>query len=59
MARIGRENNFLYLCLALVVTLFTSAVTSQVSNEAVDALFSGVTVLMLVVGVKSLHQRHR
>ncbi len=52
---INTRNNFWYLCLALIGLLFASAVTGTAANRWVDLLFSGLTVLLLVVGVRSLH----
>ena len=52
---ISSENNFLYLCLALVGILLASAVTSQFPNTWLESAFSALLVAMLLIGVKSLH----
>ena len=53
--KLNRNNNFLYLCLSLIGLLFASAVTSQSSNQLVDAFFSVFIILMLLLSLKSLH----
>jgi voltage-gated potassium channel Kch len=53
--QLSEKNNFLYLLLALTALLFSSAVADDFPGGLGEDLFSLVSVLMLIVGVKSLH----
>jgi len=53
--QLSRKNNFLYLLLSLVALLFSSAVTDDFPEGFGEDLFSTVSVLMLIMGIKSLH----
>ena len=55
MTRLDETNNFLYLCVALVGILFSSAVVSQFSGTVVDTVFSLVVAAMFVLSLRSLH----
>jgi len=53
--QLSERNNFLYLLLALVALLFSSAVADDFPGGVGEDLFSVISVLMLAVGAKSLH----
>ena len=54
LRQIDTRNNFLYLLIALVGILFSSAVADDFPGSLGEDLFSLVSLLMLIVGVKSL-----
>ena len=54
MKPINQKNNFVYLFFSLVIFLFSAAVTVDFPNSTGDDVFSVVTLLMLVVSLKSL-----
>ncbi len=54
LRQIDTRNNFLYLLIALVVILFSSAVADDFPGSLGEDLFSLVSLLMLIVGIKSL-----
>jgi len=53
--QLNEKNNFLYLFWALVALLFSSAVADDFPGGAGEDLFSIISILMLVIGAKSLH----
>jgi len=53
--QLSERNNFLYLFLALTALLFSSAVADDFPGGWGEDLFSLISVLMLIVGIKSLH----
>jgi len=55
LKHLSSKNNFLYLLLSLVALLFSSAITDDFSGGVGEDLFSAVSILMLIVGIKSLH----
>ncbi len=55
MKQLSRENNFFYLCIALIAILFSSAVARQFPDTLGQTLFSLATVAMMLLSVKSLH----
>jgi len=55
MRQLDRRNNFFYLCFALVLLLFSSALARQFAGTWGEDLFSALIVLMLVLSLKSLH----
>lgn len=55
MKHLSRENNFFYLCTALVVILFSSAVVRQFLGTWGEDIFTLVMVAMLVLSIKSLN----
>jgi len=56
MKSLTQENNFLYLCLSLVLLLFSGAIMQEVSNKWADTLFALITLLMFFVSIKSLYK---
>ncbi len=52
--QLSKENNFLYLLLSLTALLFSSAVADDFPGGWGEDLFSLVSIVMLVVGIKSL-----
>jgi len=54
MRQLSRENNFFYLCVALVVILFSSAVARQFPGTWGEDFFSLLIVLMLMLSIRSL-----
>ena len=55
MKQLSRENNFYYLCGALITILFSSAVIRQFPGSWGSNFFSLLIVLMLSLSIKSLH----
>jgi len=55
MNKISKNNNFVYLFIALVLLLFPSSVIFEFSEETGEDIFTIVTVLMILVSLKSLH----
>ena len=53
--QLSERNNFLYLFMALTVLLFSSAVADDFPGGIGEDLFSVISILMLIVGAKSLH----
>jgi len=56
MKSLTQENNFLYLCLSLVLLLFSGAIMQEVSSKWADTLFALITLLMFFVSIKSLYK---
>ena len=54
MKQITKQNNFVYLFFSLIIFLFSAAVTVDFPNSMGDDIFSIITLLMLVVSLKSL-----
>jgi hypothetical protein len=54
MEQITQKNNFIYLFFALLIFLFSAAVMSQFPGTLGQDIFSIVTVLMLILSIKSL-----
>ncbi len=54
MKRLSQENNFYYLCGALVALLFSSAAAGQFPGSWGQDLFSLAIVLMLLLSIRSL-----
>lgn len=54
MRAITNRNNFLYLFLSLIVFLFSAAVVAEYPGSIGEDIFSIVTMLMLIVSIKSL-----
>ncbi|PHS39637.1 MAG: transporter [Sulfurovum sp.] len=54
MKKITKQNNFVYLFFSLIIFLFSAAVTVDFPNSAGDDVFSIVTLLMLLLSLKSL-----
>jgi len=55
MKQLSHENNFLYLCGALVALLFSASLIQELSGTWGEDLFSMVSILMIVVSLKSIH----
>ena len=56
LRQLNPRNNFLYLLVALTTLLFSSAVADDFPGSVGEDLFSLVSILMLVVGIKSLRR---
>ena len=54
MKQITQQNNFVYLFFSLLMFLFSIAIMSEFSNTIGHDIFSVVTVLMLMLSIKSL-----
>ena len=57
LKHLSSKNNFIYLLLSLVALLFSSAIADDFPGGVGEDLFSLVSILMLIVGIKSLHQK--
>ena len=56
---ITTENNFVYLTLALLILLFSSAVVEQYAGGYGQGLITASTVLMLIIGIFSIRSERR
>ncbi len=56
LRQIDTRNNFLYLLIALVAILFSSAIADDFPGGVGEDIFSLVSILMLIVGIKSLRR---
>ncbi len=56
LRQIDTRNNFLYLLIALVAILFSSAIADDFPGSVGEDIFSLVSILMLIVGIKSLRR---
>jgi hypothetical protein len=54
MKKINHENNFIYLCVALIALLFSAAIIHDFPNTWGGEFFSLVSILMLMVSIKSM-----
>lgn len=54
MKPITQENNFVYLFFSLIIFLFSAAVMSEFPGTLGQDIFSIVTILMLILSIKSL-----
>ena len=54
MKRISNENNFIYLCVALIALLFSAAILKEFPQTLGEDFFSFMPILMLLLSVKSL-----
>ncbi|MEA2111624.1 MAG: potassium channel family protein [Campylobacterota bacterium] len=54
MKHLSHQNNFIYLCLALVGLLFSAALVQEFSHSWVNEIFSVIIILMLIVSIRSL-----
>jgi hypothetical protein len=54
MKQITQKNNFVYLFFALLIFLFSAAIMSEFPGSIGQDIFSIVTILMLVLSIKSL-----
>jgi hypothetical protein len=54
MKHITQKNNFVYLFFSLLIFLFSSAIMSEFPGTVGQDIFSFVTVLMLILSIKSL-----
>ena len=55
MKQLSHENNFIYLCGALIALLFSASLVPELSGTWGEDLFSLVSLLMIVVSLKSIH----
>ena len=54
MKQITQKNNFVYLFFSLLIFLFSAAIMSEFPGTTGQDIFSIVTILMLMVSIKSL-----
>lgn len=54
MKKISNQNNFVYLFFSLIIFLFSAAVVVEFPDGLGEDIFSVVTLVMLVVSIKSL-----
>ena len=54
MKKITYENNFTYLCIGLITFLFSAAIVQDFPNTWGEDFFSFVSILMLMVSIKSM-----
>ncbi len=54
MKPISQKNNFIYLFFSLLIFLFSAAIMAEFPGSVGQDIFSLVTILMLVVSIKSL-----
>ena len=54
MKQISQKNNFVYLFFSLLVFLFSAAIMSEFPGTLGQDIFSFVTLLMLILSIKSL-----
>jgi len=55
MKQLTHDNNFIYLCGALIALLFSASLVQQFSGTWGEALFTLVSIAMLIVSSKSIH----
>ena len=55
MKELSQENNFLYLCLSLIVLLFAASLVQVSSGTWGEDFFSLITLVMLIVSIKSVY----
>ena len=55
MNKMTRENNFVYLFFSLIIFLLAASLTSELKSEMSEMIFSSMTMLMLLVSIKSLN----
>jgi len=56
MKLLTHENNFAYLCVSLIVLLFSASLMQVFSNTWGEDFFSLIMLAMLMIGIKSLHR---
>jgi hypothetical protein len=54
MQTISNKNNFMYLCISLILMLFSASVMVELPNEVGEDIFSSMTILMLLASIKSI-----
>jgi voltage-gated potassium channel Kch len=54
MKQLNKENNFTYLFFSLITLLFSAAVVGEMPGTLGEDIFSFVTLLMLLVSIKSI-----
>ncbi|HIQ27414.1 MAG TPA: two pore domain potassium channel family protein [Sulfurovum sp.] len=55
MKQLTHDNNFVYLCGALIALLFSAALVQEFSGTWGEDIFTLTSMLMLVVSIKSVH----
>jgi hypothetical protein len=55
MRQLTHDNNFIYLCVALIALLFSASLVQQFSGTWGEELFTVVSIAMLIVSIKSIH----
>ena len=59
MKKITYENNFIYLCIALIALLFSAALIHEFPGTWGEEFFSMVTIIMFMISIKSLNTEMR
>ena len=54
MKQLTNHNNFVYLFFSLIIFLLTAAVTSELKSEMSEMIFSAISMLALLLSIKSL-----
>ena len=55
MKQLSHDNNFVYLCGALIALLFSASLVEEFSGTWGEELFSLVSIVMLIASMKSIH----
>jgi len=55
MKQLSHDNNFVYLCGALIALLFSASLVQTFSGTWGEDLFSLITLGMLIISIKSIH----
>ena len=55
MKHLSSKNNFVYLCGALIALLFSASLMQELSGTWGEDLFSFISIMMIVVSLKSIH----
>jgi len=55
MKQLTHDNNFVYLCGALIALLFSASLVQEFSGTWGEELFSFVSIAMLIISIKSIH----
>ena len=55
MKELSQENNFLYLCLSLIVLLFAASLVQVSYGTWGEDFFSFITLVMIIASIKSLY----
>ncbi len=58
MENITKDNNFIYLLMALLLFLFSSALIHEVELPFVDLMMNGVIIFLFIVGIHSIKIEH-
>ncbi|PAR96923.1 transporter, partial [Vibrio cholerae] len=59
LPNINEKNNFIYLTLALIMLLISSALVQLLQDNAMDYVMQGIIVVIFIVCFVSLHFDHK